>query len=163
MISPRLTWPVDSLCRLLWAAGSELPRSARHTGIHQSFWIVSDEDKPPSLNITAGKPCMPCWTQLWRVMWFGSHWTRPTCIFSCVSSSNSLSASASECSLSCRGTGEPGQASCSSQPCWELPSAGFTEVGCSCWTTKAIKHVLNGSYCTRPTPWRIYRLLCQLT
>lgn len=77
-------------------------------------------------------------------MWFGSHRTRPTCIFSCVSSSNSLSASASECSLSCRGTGEPGQASCSSQPCWELPSNGFTEVGCSCWTTKTTKHALNG-------------------
>lgn len=78
-------------------------------------------------------------------MQFGSHWTRPTCIFSCVSSSNSLSASASECSLSCRGTGEPGQAAFSSQPCWELPSSGFTEVGCSCWSTKTIQHGFNGT------------------
>lgn len=60
----------------------------------------------------------------------------PTCSFSCVSSSNSLSASARVWGLSrvsrvqssqdsC-GSGPPQTRCCSSQPSWELPSRGFT-------------------------------------
>lgn len=72
-----------------------------------------------------------------------------TCSFSCVSSSNSFSASASEWSLSRRsgaassqgsGRSNPLQAPCSSQPSWEFPSGGFTlPEDSGCWRSEGEK------------------------
>lgn len=74
-----------------------------------------------------------------------------TCSFSCVSSSNSFSASASEWSLSRRSgdessqescTSVPVQAPCSSQPCWEIPFGGFTLTEDSdCLRSKRKEHI----------------------
>lgn len=78
------------------------------------------------------------------------------CSFSCVSSSNSFSASASEWSLSRRSGAEsshescssaPLQAPCSSQPSWEFPSRGFTlPVDSGCWRSSSLSADVKWSF-----------------